>query len=105
MSAVILDGMAHARKVYAGLEPRIASLRARGVTPGLAAVRVGADPASVLYVRNKIKACAAAGIRSEGRELAVDCSERSVVDVVERLNHDPLVHGIVVQLPLPKTID
>jgi methylenetetrahydrofolate dehydrogenase (NADP+)/methenyltetrahydrofolate cyclohydrolase len=105
MSAVILDGIAHARTVYAGLEPRVAALRARGVVPGLAAIRVGADPASVVYVRNKVKACAAAGIHSELCEVDVGCSEPSLLQTVERLNRNPRVHGIIVQLPLPRTVD
>lgn len=105
MTAAILDGIAHAQRVYAGLEPRIASLRSRGIVPGLAAVRVGDDAASILYVRNKARACAAAGIHSQVIELDAQCSEQAVLENVERLNHNPLLHGIIVQLPLPKTMD
>jgi methylenetetrahydrofolate dehydrogenase (NADP+) / methenyltetrahydrofolate cyclohydrolase len=105
MTAVILDGIAHARNVYAGLQPRIASLRARGMVPGLAAVRVGDNPGSVLYVRNKARACAAAGLHSEVIELDAQCSEHAVLEKVEKLNRNPLLHGIIVQLPLPRTMD
>jgi len=105
MTAVILDGIAHARNVYAGLQPRIASLRARGIVPGLAAVRVGDNPGSVLYVRNKARACAAAGLHSEVIELDAQCSEHAVLEKVEKLNRNPLLHGIIVQLPLPRTMD
>ncbi len=79
--------------------------RARGITPTLAAVLVGDDPASQVYVRNKQRACRQAGIASVLHRLAAETSERELLDLIGRLNVDPQVHGILVQLPLPGHLD
>jgi len=101
VTARIISGGPIAREVYAGLAPRIASLRSKGVQPGLAAVEVGDNPASLVYIRNKVRACSAAGLHSEVHRLSHDCPESMVLERVRALNRDPRVHGIIVQLPLP----
>lgn len=101
----MIDGAAAAREVYAGLKERVAALARGGIRPGLAAVRVGDDPASKIYVRNKVRACAEAGVRSEEIGLPGDCSQAAVIAAVQKLNRDPGVHGILVQLPLPAHLD
>lgn len=105
MTASILDGAAIARQVYAGLAPRIKALKTRGVTPGLATVVVGDNPASRVYVRNKAKACEDTGIHAEVHQLPVECTEADLLEQVRALNANPAIHGIIVQLPLPKQID
>jgi len=106
MSARIIDGKAVAAKVRARVRERAARFIARsGVTPCLAAVLVGEDPASRLYVRNKGKACLEAGMLSRQVELPAHTSEAELLGLIARLNADPLVHGILVQLPLPPHID
>lgn len=89
----------------AELDGELRALRARGVTPGLAAVLVGDNPASATYVRMKGKACEQAGLYHETVRLAQDTAEDHLLAVVDRLNGDPKIHGILVQLPLPKQID
>jgi methylenetetrahydrofolate dehydrogenase (NADP+)/methenyltetrahydrofolate cyclohydrolase len=106
MTAQIIDGKAYA----AGLRERIAGhvtrLKAEhGITPGLAVVIVGHDPGSEIYVAQKAKQTVEVGMHSEKYELAEDASEAEVLALVERLNRDPKIHGILVQLPLPKQID
>lgn len=101
MTARIISGGPIAREVYAGLATRIASLRSKGVQPGLAAVEVGDNPASLVYIRNKVRACSAAGLHSEVHRLSHDCPESMVLERVRALNRNPRVHGIIVQLPLP----
>lgn len=105
MTAQILQGAPYAREIYAGLAQRIAALKARGVQPGLAAIEAGGNAASLVYIRNKVKACAAAGVRSEVHSLPVDCSESALLERLEALNRDPRVHGVIVQLPLPRALD
>lgn len=105
MTAMLLDGAAIARTVYAGLEQRVAALRARRIVPGLAAVEVGGHPASLVYIRNKVRACAAAGLHSEVHQLDADCPEPRVLEIIGALNHNPRIHGVIVQLPLPQTLD
>ena len=105
MTAILLDGAAIARQVYSRLEQRVAALTKQGVRPGLGAVEVGGNPASLVYIRNKVRACATAGLYSEVHELAADCSETALLALVERLNWNPLIHGIIVQLPLPRGLD
>ena len=105
MTALVLDGAAMARDVYAELKPRVALLAKRGVTPGLATVIVGENAASRVYVRNKMKACAEVGLHAELHELAADAGESAVLAKVAALNASASVHGIIVQLPLPRGLD
>ncbi len=100
-----LDGKAIADEVIARVSADAAALRGRGVTPGLATVLVGADPASQSYVASKGKAAKACGFHSEQHTLAETTSEAELLALVEKLNRDPAIHGILVQLPLPKGID
>jgi methylenetetrahydrofolate dehydrogenase (NADP+)/methenyltetrahydrofolate cyclohydrolase len=104
MTASILDGAAIARQVFTDLAPRLAALEKRGVTPGLATVVVGDNPASRVYVRNKAKACQETGLHAEVHSLPEDCSESEVLERVHSLNANPAIHGIIVQLPLPGQI-
>ena len=104
MSAKILDGAALARTIRAEVGAAVA--KAAGSTrPGLAAVLVGDDPASAVYVRSKGKACEEAGMHSETIRLPRETSEAELLAVVDRLNADPAIHGFITQLPLPKHID
>jgi methylenetetrahydrofolate dehydrogenase (NADP+) / methenyltetrahydrofolate cyclohydrolase len=104
MSAKILDGVALAKTIRAEVAAAVA--KAAGTTkPGLAAVLVGDDPASAVYVRSKGKACEEAGMHSETIRLPKETAEAELLAVVDRLNADPKIHGILVQLPLPKQID
>lgn len=103
--ARVLDGVATARDTYSTLKPRVAALARAGIEPGLAAVRVGDDPASRIYVRNKVRACEEAGLRSEEVLLPADSSQPDVIAAIERLNRDATVHGILLQLPLPGHLD
>jgi len=106
MSATIIDGFAVAAGLRETIAADAAALKAsHGVTPGLAVVLVGEDPASAVYVRNKLKATAECGLKSLEFKLPAETPEAEVLALVERLNADPAVHGILVQLPLPKQID
>ncbi|MDA0243301.1 MAG: bifunctional methylenetetrahydrofolate dehydrogenase/methenyltetrahydrofolate cyclohydrolase FolD [Chloroflexi bacterium] len=106
MSATIIDGKAIAGKVQEEVRQGVSQMLAEhGRTPGLATVLVGDNTASATYVRNKKKACAEVGIRSIGRELPSDISQEDLLAVVQELNADPEVDGILVQLPLPKHIE
>ncbi|MEW5879708.1 MAG: bifunctional methylenetetrahydrofolate dehydrogenase/methenyltetrahydrofolate cyclohydrolase FolD [Pseudomonadota bacterium] len=105
MTARLIDGKALAASVRAGLKPRIDALAARGRRPGLAVILVGDDPASAVYVRNKVKACEEVGIRSWFEHLPAQTSEAELLARIAALNADPEVHGILVQLPLPKHLD
>ena len=104
MSAKILDGAALAKAIRAEVAAAVAKA-ARSTRPGLAAVLVGDDPASAVYVRSKGKACEEAGMHSETIRLSTETTEAELLAVVDRLNADPNIHGILVQLPLPKQID
>ena len=104
-SAVIIDGREIARRVRDRVAEGVAALRSTGVTPGLTVVLVGDDPASAVYVSSKGKACEEAGMHSETIRLPATTSQAELVTVVQRLNADPSVHGILVQMPLPKQID
>lgn len=105
MTAHIIDGRAVARKLRAEYAERASRLVARhGVRPGIAVILVGDNPASRLYVRNKIAACRETGILSELIELPASTSEEEVLKRIERLNEDPTINGILVQLPLPPQI-
>ncbi|MGI5862189.1 MAG: bifunctional methylenetetrahydrofolate dehydrogenase/methenyltetrahydrofolate cyclohydrolase FolD, partial [Myxococcales bacterium] len=104
--AKFIDGKAVAAKVRAEVAEGVRTLQQeKGIAPGLAVVRVGEDPASEVYVKNKIKACAEVGLQSWERHLPADATQAEVIAQVEALNRDPAVHGILVQLPLPKHID
>ena len=105
MPARLIDGTAVGNRLRAELQTDIRALRDRGVTPGLAAVLVGDNPASATYVRMKGKACEDAGLYHETIRLPRDTSETELLALVDRLNADPKIHGILVQLPLPKQID
>jgi methylenetetrahydrofolate dehydrogenase (NADP+)/methenyltetrahydrofolate cyclohydrolase len=105
VSAKIIDGNKLAEAMRAEIAARAARLEAEaGATPGLAAVLVGDDPASQIYVRNKRRACEKAGIRSTLHQLGAEASQTELLDLLARLNADPSVHGILVQLPLPPQI-
>ena len=101
----LIDGKAIAADVRARVAEAVAALAESGISPGLATVLVGEDPASRIYVRNKIRMCAEAGIRSIEHAPDTDISEDDLLDLVGRLNADPAVDGILVQLPLPAGID
>lgn len=105
MSARLIDGKAIAQDYRAELAVRVARLREAGVVPELAVVVVGDDPASQVYVRNKTFACEAIGMRSQTHKLAAETSQAQLIAFVERLNEDESVHGILVQMPLPKPLD
>ncbi|MCK2036042.1 bifunctional methylenetetrahydrofolate dehydrogenase/methenyltetrahydrofolate cyclohydrolase [Microbacterium sp. SSW1-49] len=105
MTAKILDGKAAAAAIRAELTERVAALKARGVTPGIATVLVGADPASQLYVGMKHRQSEAIGMNSIQRELPADATQSDVEALIDELNADPACHGYIVQLPLPKHID
>ena len=104
--AEVIDGKAVASAVRERVRSQVAELVAqRGVTPGLATVLIGDDPASHIYVRGKIKACEEAGMESFHRELAADVTQDQLLEVLEELNFDDAVHGILLQLPVPAHID
>ncbi|MDB5820764.1 MAG: Bifunctional protein FolD [Rhizobacter sp.] len=105
MTAQLIDGTALSRKIRGQVAERAAALTLRGVKPGLAVVIVGEDPASQVYVRNKVKACLENGLHSVLEAYAATMSEAELLARVEALNADPSIHGILVQLPLPKHID
>jgi len=101
----ILDGKATAAAIKGELSGRVGALKERGVTPGLATLLVGDDPASQSYVRSKHRDCAQVGIASIQRELPATASQAQVAEAVAELNEDPACTGYIVQLPLPKGID
>ncbi|PND40231.1 bifunctional methylenetetrahydrofolate dehydrogenase/methenyltetrahydrofolate cyclohydrolase FolD [Paucibacter aquatile] len=105
MTAQLIDGNALSQQVRAEVAQRAAALTAQGLKPGLAVVLVGDNPASQVYVRNKVKACADAGLHSVLEKYDASMSEAELLARVEALNKDPAIHGILVQLPLPKHID
>lgn len=103
--AEIIDGKRISKEVRAEIATECQALGERGIVPGLAVVIVGSDPASQVYVRNKKKACEEVGFYSEVYELPEDTSENELLALVEKLNLDDRIHGILVQLPLPKHLD
>lgn len=105
MTARIIDGTAIAREIRAQWKVRAQTLAQRGVVPGLAVILVGDNPASRVYVRNKIKACAENGVHSELHEFPAAVPQETVLARVDALAADPKIHGILVQLPLPSHID
>ena len=105
MTAQLIDGNALSRQLRGDVAKRAAALRARGMTPGLAVVLVGENPASHVYVRNKVKACQDNGLHSVLESYPASLSEADLLARVDALNRDPAIHGILVQLPLPAHID
>ena len=105
MTAQLIDGNALSRQLRAEVKARAARLRAAGTTPGLAVVLVGDNPASQVYVRNKVKACEDAGLHSVLEKYDAALTEAELLARIDTLNHDPAIHGILVQLPLPAHID
>ena len=106
MTAQIIDGKSYAEGLRGRIAGHVARLKAEhGITPGLAVVIVGHDPASEVYVSSKAKQTVEVGMHSEKYELAEDTPEAEVLALVEKLNRDPKIHGILVQLPLPKQVD
>ena len=105
MTAQIIDGNALSRQLRTEVAERAAALKARGVTPGLAVILVGDNPASQVYVRNKVKACEDNGLHSVLEKYDAAMTEAELLARVEALNNDPSIHGILVQLPLPAHID
>jgi methylenetetrahydrofolate dehydrogenase (NADP+) / methenyltetrahydrofolate cyclohydrolase len=105
LPAELIDGRAIANKVRADVAERAKKLAARGVRPGLAVVLVGDDPASAVYTSSKAKAAEEAGMYSLNLRLPADTSEADLLSRVDALNSDPKIHGILVQMPLPKQID
>lgn len=104
-AATIIDGKAISAEVRQEAAERVKQLKSQGITPGLAVVLVGEDPASQVYVRNKEAACKAAGMESRVLLLGADTPEEELLDLINNLNQDPAIHGILVQLPLPGHID
>ena len=105
MTAQRLDGRAAAAEIKNELRERVAALKARGITPGIATVLVGADPASQLYVGMKHRESEAIGMNSIQRELPADATQAQVEALIDELNADPACHGYIVQLPLPRHLD
>ncbi len=105
MTAKVIDGKAFAATVRAKVAHHVAALKAKGLTPGLAVVLVGEDPASQVYVRNKHASTIEVGMASFEHKLQIDTSEADLLALVESLNADPKVHGILVQLPLPSHLN
>ena len=104
VAAKVIDGKAMAAEIRGEVAGRVRALQERGITPGLAAVLVGDDEPSRIYVGAKQKACAEVGIRSERHELSGEATEEELLELIRRLNRDPDIHGILVQLPLPEGI-
>lgn len=105
MSAQIIDGKQIALEVRSGVAEKVAQLKAKGVTPCLAVILVGENPASVSYVTGKRKALAEAGMTDRSEVLPESTTQEELLGLIDSLNKDPTVHGILVQLPLPKHID
>ena len=105
MTAQLIDGNALSKKIRADVAQRAAALTAKGHRPGLAVILVGEDPASQVYVRNKVKACEDNGLYSVFDKYDADLSEAALLERIQALNVDPRIHGILVQMPLPKHIN
>jgi methylenetetrahydrofolate dehydrogenase (NADP+) / methenyltetrahydrofolate cyclohydrolase len=105
MAARLLDGKSLAAQVRAGVAQKVAQLAQRGIRPGLAVILAGDDPASKVYVRNKVRACEETAVRSWLCEYPATVSQAAILSRIEALNDDPAVHGILVQLPLPRHVD
>jgi len=105
MTAQLIDGTALSRQLRADVGRRAAALTARGHQPGLAVILVGDDPASAVYVRNKVKACQEQGLHSVFEKYDATLTEAALLARIQALNEDPAIHGILVQMPLPKHIN
>jgi len=105
MTAQLIDGIALSKQLRAQVAARTRALHQQGVQPGLAVILVGDNPASQVYVRNKVKACEEAGFHSVLERYDAELSQQALLDHIARLNNDPRIHGILVQLPLPEHID
>ena len=105
MTAAILDGKVLSGQIREEVSRRVAALKKKGMTPGLAVILVGNDPASEIYVRNKGKACEETGMLSRTIRLDAETSQEKLEEEIDRLNEDPAIHGILVQLPLPRHLD
>jgi methylenetetrahydrofolate dehydrogenase (NADP+)/methenyltetrahydrofolate cyclohydrolase len=105
LGARLIDGLAVSRSIRTTLAPRISALRQRDVEPGLAVILVGEDPASQVYVRNKVKACGEIGIRSVLENYPATLAQAALLERIAALNADASIHGILVQMPVPKHID
>jgi methylenetetrahydrofolate dehydrogenase (NADP+)/methenyltetrahydrofolate cyclohydrolase len=101
----LIDGVALSAQLRADIAQRIVALKARGVTPGLAVILVGDDPASAVYVRNKVKGCSDTGVHSVFEKYEANLTEADLLVRIKALNADPKIHGILVQMPLPKHIN
>ncbi len=105
MPAQLISGTALSQSLRSAVAQRVAALAGRGIRPGLAVILVGDDPASAVYVRNKVKACADTGLHSVLERYAADLSEAALLARIRALNDDPAIHGILVQMPLPRHIN
>ena len=105
MTAQLINGTVLSQQIRADVARRAAALTARGTQPGLAVILVGEDPASAVYVRNKVKACAEAGLHSVLEKYDASLPEADLLARLQALNNDPAIHGILVQMPLPKHIN
>ncbi len=105
MTATLIDGVVVSKAMRAQWQQRVEALKARGVTPGLAVILVGDNPASQVYVRHKVKACADVGLHSEVHQFPASVPQETVLAKIGELNRDPKIHGILVQLPLPSHFD
>ena len=104
MTAQLIDGNLLSKQLRTDVAARALALKSKGITPGLAVVLVGDNPASQVYVRNKVKACEDSGLHSVLEKYAATLTEADLLASVEVLNNDPSIHGILVQLPLPAHI-
>ncbi len=105
MSANILSGKTMSEELRAEIASRVSSLKEKGVTPGLAVILVGNDPASEIYVRNKGNGCTEVGMYSRTINMPAETTQEELESAIDALNNDPTIHGILVQLPLPKHLD
>ena len=101
----LISGKAISATINEELRKEVEQLKTKGIEPGLAVVLVGEDPASEVYVRNKKRTCGEIGIRSIGHDLSASTTQEELENLVNRLNEDPEVHGILCQFPLPKSLD
>src|SRR3954466_11602997 len=105
MTAELIDGTVMADRVAADASKRVDALKKRGITPGLSVVLVGDDPASAVYVGSKERTCVELGMKGETIRREANTTQAELMEIVDRLNDDPTVHGILVQMPLPKHLD